>query len=345
MADRVRFGKAPEILPIPDLIRTQIESFGDFTGESWRKAEAARRQAIAEGLPDPGNTAPFGLRELFREISPITDFTGRSYELRFIVSDEAFGKPKYTVAECREQDRTYSAPLRVKATLLIKSTGEIKEQDIYFGEFPMMTPQGTFIISGTERVVVSQLVRSEGVYFTLETDATSGRQLCQGKVIPSRGAWMEFETSNRDVMSVKIDRKRKIPITTFLRAIGIGDSETLKARFEDVDTNPDHRYMASTIDKDPAHDVDGGLIEVYKRVRPGDPPTLDNARSLMANTFFSDRRYDLGRVGRYKVNKRLGLALGKSVRTLDEEDIIAMVKMIIKQIGRASCRERVYGRV
>jgi len=149
LADRVRFGKALEILPIPDLIRTQIESFGDFTGESWRKAEAARRQAIAQGLPDPGNTAAFGLRELFREISPITDFSGRSYELRFIVSDEAFGKPKYTVAECREQDRTYSAPLRVKATLLIKSTGEIKEQDIYFGEFPMMTPQGTFIISGT----------------------------------------------------------------------------------------------------------------------------------------------------------------------------------------------------
>ncbi len=330
MADRVRFGKAPEILPIPDLIRTQIESFGDFTGESWRKAEAARRQAIAQGLPDPGNTAAFGLRELFREISPITDFSGRSYELRFIVSDEAFGKPKYTVAECREQDRTYSAPLRVKATLLIKSTGEIKEQDIYFGEFPMMTPQGTFIISGTERVVVSQLVRSEGVYFTLETDATSGRQLCQGKVIPSRGAWMEFETSNRDVMSVKIDRKRKIPISTFLRAIGIGDSAALKERFADIDTNPDHQYMASTIDKDPAKSVEDGLIEVYKRVRPGDPPTLDNARSLMANTFFSDRRYDLGRVGRYKVNKRLGLTLGKSVRTLDEEDIIAMVKMLIK---------------
>src|SRR6185312_11729965 len=244
--------------------------------------------------------------------------------------DEPFGKPKYTVAECREQDRTYSAPLRIKATLLIKSTGEIKEQDIYFGEFPIMSPQGTFVISGTERVVVSQLVRSEGVYFTLDTDATSGRQLCQGKVIPSRGAWLEFETSNRDILSVKIDRKRKIPITSFLRAIGLGSNEQLLNAFADVDTNPDHAFIQATIDKDPAHSVEDGLLEVYKRVRPGDPPTLDNARSLMNNTFFNERRYDLGRVGRYKVNKRLGLTLGKALRTLDDGDIIAMVKMLIR---------------
>jgi len=330
LADRVRFGKAPEILPIPNLIRTQIESYGDFAGATWRKVEAERQRAIADGLPDPGNHAPFALKELFREISPITDFTGRSYELRFIVPDEPFGKPKYTVAECREQDRTYSAPLRIKSTLLIKETGEIKEQDIYFGEFPMMTEQGTFVISGTERVVVSQLVRSEGVYFTLDTDATSGRQLCQGKVIPSRGAWLEFETSNKDLLSVKIDRKRKIPITTFLRAVGIGDNQALRERFADVDTNPEHRYIDATIDKDPSKTTEDGLIEVYKRVRPGDPPTLENARSLMNNTFFNERRYDLGRVGRYKVNKRLGLGMVKQLRTLDEDDIVAMVKMLIR---------------
>ncbi len=330
MADRVRFGKAPEILPIPNLIRTQRDSFGDFTGENWRLAEQERLDAIQRGEPDPGNHAPFGLRELFTEISPIQDFTGKSYELRFEVPDEPFGKPKYTVAQCRDQDRTYSAPLRIKASLLIKSTGEVKEQDIYFGEFPIMTEQGTFIISGTERVVVSQLVRSEGVYFTQVQDPTTGRLLCFGKVIPSRGAWLEFETSNRDLLAVKIDRKRKIPITTFLRAVGIGTNQDVKERLADVDSEGDHHYIQSTIDKDNSPDsIEGGLIEVYKKVRPGDPPNHDNARLLMQNTFFNERRYDLGRVGRYKVNKRLALTRDKAILTLDVDDIVAMVKTMI----------------
>ncbi|MCL4508695.1 MAG: DNA-directed RNA polymerase subunit beta, partial [Chloroflexi bacterium] len=330
LAERIRFGKAPEILPVPDLIRTQLESFGDFTGENWRRAEAARREAIAKGLPDPGNSRPYGLRELFREISPITDFNGRNYELSFEVPDEPFAKPKYTPEECRKQDRTYSAQLRVRARLLIKSTGDVKEQEVYFGEFPMMTPQGTFIIVGTERVVVSQLVRSEGAYFTLDTDQTTGRLLCQGKVIPSRGAWLEFETSNRDVLSVKIDRKRKIPVTTFLRAIGFGGTETIQNLFADVDAHPDHKYIAATLAKDTAADEAKGLEEVYRRMRPGESPTTDAARNLVLNTFFNERRYDLGRVGRYKLNKRLGFPLTKEVRTLDEQDIAGMIKVMIR---------------
>ncbi|MCL5947518.1 MAG: DNA-directed RNA polymerase subunit beta [Chloroflexi bacterium] len=328
MAERIRFGKAPEILEIPQLIRTQKESFGDFTGENWRRAEAARQEAIRKGLPDPGNDRPFGLRELFEEISPITDFNGRTYELRFAVPDEPFSKPKYTVEECRKQDRTYVAQLKVKAHLLIKTTGDVKEQEIYFGEFPMMTPQGTFIIAGTERVVVSQLVRSEGAYFTLEQDSTSGRMLCQGKVIPSRGAWLEFETSNRDVLSVKIDRKRKIPVTTFLRAIGFGSDDEIKNLFLEHDR--DLRFINATLQKDAAKDEVTGLQEVYKHMRPGESPTPEAARNLVLNTFFNERRYDLGRVGRYKLNKRLHLPETKKLRTLDDQDIVGLIRLMIR---------------
>src|SRR5438128_7906169 len=188
---RQSFARISEVLPIPNLIDIQTRSFQWFMDE--------------------------GLKELFAEISPITDFTGKNLELHFL--DYSFGPPKYTEWECRERDMTYSVPLRVRTRLVAKETGEIKEQEIFMGDFPKMTDIGTFIINGAERVVVSQLVRSPGVYFTLESDPTTGRPLCYGKLIPNRGAWLEFETSNRDVMSVKVDRKRKIPITTLLRAI------------------------------------------------------------------------------------------------------------------------------
>src|ERR1700694_5846952 len=191
--ERVSFARIPDIRPMPGLIQIQLDSF------AWFKKE--------------------GLRELFEEISPIEDFTGKNLKLEFIVPPEPFGKSKYTEDECRDRDATYSAPLTVKARLTNKETGEIIEKDIFMGDFPLMTKQGTFIINGAERVLVSQLVRSPGVYFTVEEDPTSGRELCMGKLIPSRGEWLESETSSRDVMSVKVDRKRKIPVTTLLRAL------------------------------------------------------------------------------------------------------------------------------
>ncbi len=305
------YGKLPEVLDIPNLIDIQLRSF------EWFKNE--------------------GLRELFDEISPIQDFTGSRMELRF--KEYSFGEPKYSQAECRERDMTYAAPLKVKVELLIKETGEVKEQELFMGDFPLMTEHGTFIINGAERVVVSQLVRSPGVYLTLQTDPTSGRQLCFAKLIPSRGAWLEFETSNKDVIAVKVDRKRKIPITTLLRAVDeeegvpdteLGTNERLLAAFADVDTNEEHRYIQSTIDREPSTNKIEAMLEFYRRLRPGDPPTLENARTLIQSLFFNERRYDLGRVGRYKVNKRLGLQIDQKIRILTPADLRAIVREIIK---------------
>src|SRR5579884_1285767 len=194
------YSRIPEIISVPNLIQVQIDSFDWFTGGA-----------------DPESRQESGLRELFDEISPIVDFTGTRMELRFL--DYEFGEPKYSELECREKDMTYSAPLRVDVELRVKETEEIKEQTLFMGDFPLMTANGTFIINGAERVVVSQLVRSPGVYFTIEQDPTSGRDLCFAKLIPNRGAWLEFETSNKNILSVKVDRKRKIPVTTLLRAI------------------------------------------------------------------------------------------------------------------------------
>jgi DNA-directed RNA polymerase subunit beta len=226
--------------------------------------------------------------------------------------------------------------------LTIKSgeaAGEIKEQEIFMGDFPMMTPTGTFVINGAERVVVSQLVRSPGVYFELPTDPASGRRLATGKLIPSRGAWLEFETSNRDVLFTKVDRKRKIPITTLLRAVaavspgsrlGRATNDELLALFADVDTDPQHRYVQATIERDPTHNADEALLEFYRRLRPGDPPNAENARTLLNSLFFNFRRYDLGRVGRYKLNKRLRLQVPISERILTAEDLIEIVREMIR---------------
>jgi DNA-directed RNA polymerase subunit beta len=276
-----------------------------------------------------------GIKELFQEISPITDFAGKM-SLEFIVPDEPFGKPKYTEADCRLRDMTYSAPLTVKARLVKKVTaegeplGEITEQEVFMGDFPLMTDQGTFIINGAERVVVSQLVRSPGVYFTVEEDAATGRSLWGAKLIPNRGAWLEFETSVRDVLTVKVDRKRKIPVTTLLRAVGYGTDEELHELFADVDSDPDQGYLQSTLDRDPTHTQDEGLVEMYKKLRPGDPPTLENARSLISSLFFNDRRYSLNRVGRYKLNKRLGIKEETGPQILTKEDLANIVKEMIR---------------
>jgi len=283
---------------MPGLIQIQLDSF------EWFKKE--------------------GLRELFEEISPIEDFTGKNLSLEFIVPPEPFGKPKYNEDECRDRDATYSAPLNVKARLINKETGEIIEKDIFMGDFPLMTKEGTFIINGAERVVVSQLVRSPGVYFTADEDATTGRKLFAAKLIPGRGAWLEFETSNKNLLTVKIDRKRKLPITTLLRAIAslakdqyhaenldLSTDQGILDAFRDVDTDPNIRYIQATLDRDPVKREDEALLELYKKLRPGDPATIDNARSLVKNLFFNPRRYDLGGVGRYKLNRKLDLSLRK----------------------------------
>ncbi len=307
--ERRSFGKIPAVLEMPQLVQIQLDSFRWFLDE--------------------------GMRELLAEISPITDFTGKSMELSFL--DFEFGEARYTEAECRERDMTYSVPLRVKTRLLIKETGEIKDSEIFMGDFPMMTRDGTFIINGAERVVVSQLVRSPGIYFTDTEDPSTGRRLYAAKLIPNRGAWLEFETSNRDILSVKVDRKRRMPVTILLRALGYGTDEQLLDLFKEIDTHEQHRYIAATLDKEPMKGTtdekkgrDEALLELYKRIRPGDPPTRENAENLLKNLFFYARRYDLAKVGRYKLNKRLGEDPTNDTRVLTHEDIIKIVETMIR---------------
>ncbi|TMG21886.1 MAG: DNA-directed RNA polymerase subunit beta [Chloroflexi bacterium] len=306
---RKSYARIEEKLPIPNLIELQLDSFSWFIDK--------------------------GLRELFDEISPIKDFTGKVMELQFL--DYEFGPPKYTELECRTKDLTYSKPLYVNVELLIKETGEIQRQRVYMGDFPTMTDQGTFVINGAERVVVSQLVRSPGVYYSEAEDPTSGRMLFSAKVIPNRGAWLEFETNNKDQLWVKVDRKRKLAATTLLRAVGYESNEEISALFAGIDGDPEHPYVASTLDKDLTHTQQDALIEVYKKLRPGDPPTGDNARQLVESLFFNFRRYDLGRVGRYKFNKkldgvagRIGIELPREQRTITREDIAAIVGHLIE---------------
>ncbi|MGQ0607215.1 MAG: DNA-directed RNA polymerase subunit beta [Chloroflexota bacterium] len=312
---RENFSHIPEVLPLPNLIQTQTESFEWFVTT--------------------------GLRELLDEITPITDFTGKNLELHF--REFYFEEPKFNEEECRTRDLTFARPLKVEVDLVIKETDEVKHQTVFMGDFPWMTEQGTFIINGAERVVVSQLVRSPGVYYTANEDPATGRMLHAAKVIPNRGAWLEFETSNKDLLSVKVDRKRKIPVTTLLRAVGLETAEIEKI-FGPADDNPEHPYVALTLDKDPAEDQDQALIEVYKKLRPGDPPTVDNARALVTSLFFNFRRYDLGRVGRYKLNKALGDAARKlkfelpaedsanprASRVISRDDIVAIIGKLIE---------------
>jgi DNA-directed RNA polymerase subunit beta len=293
------------MLPVANLIDTQLRSF------AWFKRE--------------------GLRELFEEINPITDYTTKNYELKFL--DYEFGLPKFDKEECRNRDMTYAAPLRINTRLTIKTgenAGEIKESEVFMGDFPIMTEEGTFIINGTERVVVSQLVRSPGIYFTSAEDRASGRMLYAAKLIPNRGAWLEIETSGKDVLTVKIDRKRKIPVTTLVRALGYGSNDEIKRLFADVDNNPEHRFTESTLEKDVSTDVNDALIEMYKKIRPGDPPTVENARSLLSALFFNARRFDLSKVGRFKLNRRLGLGTDMNVRTLSNDDFLAIIRKLIE---------------
>src|SRR6266540_6434116 len=306
---RISYARIDEKLPIPNLIELQLDSFRWFVEK--------------------------GLRELFDEISPIKDFTGKVMELQFL--DYEFGPPKYSELECRTKDLTFSKPLYVNVELLIKETGEIQRQRVYMGDFPTMTDQGTFVINGAERVVVSQLVRSPGVYYSDSEDPATGRPLYSAKVIPNRGAWLEFETNNKDQLWVKVDRKRKLAATTLLHAVGYETDEEISAIFPAVDADAEHQYVGMTLEKDPTRTRNEALIEVYKKLRPGDPPTADNARQLVESLFFNFRRYDLGRVGRYKFNKkldpvagRIGIELPRTERTITREDIAAIVAHLIE---------------
>lgn len=298
---RKSYASLPQILDVPNLIKVQLDSF------QWFQEE--------------------GLKQLLEDVSPIEDFTGNRLKLSFI--DYEFRDPHHSEQECRQRDLTYSAPLYIKTRLLVKATGEIREQEIFFGDVPLMTAKGTFITSGAERVVVSQLIRSPGVYFILEEDASSGRELCRAKLIPTRGSWLEFETSNRNVISAKIDGKRRVSITTLLRAIGYSSDEQLLNLFPE-DNSPEHQFIKSVIEREPLiRDESEALIDIYKKLRPGDPPNIENARKLINNLFFNPAHYDLGKVGRYKLNKRLGLDDTKKIRALDKEDIVEITRRLI----------------
>lgn len=281
-----------------------------------------------------------GLREMFRDISPIQDFTG-NLVLEFI--DYALGEPKYPVDECKERDVTFAAPLRVRARLINKETGEVKEQEVFMGDFPLMTEKGTFIINGAERVIVSQLVRSPGVYFG-RTQDTSGKYLYSSSVIPNRGAWLEFEFDANDALYVRIDRTRKVPVTILLKALGLGNNYQLTEVFEGKES------IKNTLERDNTQNEEEALIEIYKRLRPGEPPTVDSARTLFETLFFDPKRYDLAGVGRYKLNKKLGLNYpaksikpGKdedgneipgqeAVKTLTREDVVEVVRYLLNLV-------------
>ena len=327
------YSRIPQVLDVPNLIQSQIQSY------DWFKND--------------------GLAEVYQEISPIADYTGKKYDLHF--QGHYFREPKYSPQDSKEREITFAQPLYVKTRLVMKETGEIKEQEIFMGDIPMMTHNGTFIINGAERVVVSQLVRSPGIYFVYERNPASNRNLCFAKLIPSRGAWLEFETSSKDVLSVKVDRKRKVSASTFLRALGVADDEVMLSMFTDIDTDENHKYMQSTLERDPvietkeisfkeddlkslwewlhpddeyngeaARRIAAAQVEFYRRLRPGEPPSLENSRTLIRNLFFSARRYDLGRVGRYKLNRRLGMPENAELMTLTLEDVVQVIRTMIR---------------
>ncbi len=313
---RISFAKIREPLEVPNLLALQTDSFDWLLGnEKWQaRVEQARSNARDDV---PGKS---GLEEIFEEISPIEDFQG-TMSLSF--RDHRFEPPKYSIEDCKERDITYSAPLFVTAEFMNNTTGEIKSQTVFMGDFPLMTDKGTFIINGTERVVVSQLVRSPGVYFDKSVDKTSDKDVFGAKVIPSRGAWLEFEIDKRDQVGVRVDRKRKQSVTVLLKALGWDDAKILE-EFGDYES------IRATLEKDHTTGQDDALLDIYRKLRPGEPPTREAAQTLLDNLYFNPKRYDLAKVGRYKVNKKLGveLPLGSSVLTID--DVVETIRFIVK---------------
>ncbi len=313
---RISFAKIREPLEVPNLLALQTSSFDWLVGnDGW----AARVQAdIDAGRDDVPTTS--GLEEIFEEISPIEDFSG-SMSLSF--RDHRFEPTKYSVEECKDKDMTYAAPMFVTAEFTNNTTGEIKSQTVFMGDFPMMTDKGTFVINGTERVVVSQLVRSPGVYFDRALDKVTDKETFSCKVIPSRGAWLEFEVDKRDTVGVRIDRKRRQSVTVLLKALGWDDARILE-RYGAYES------MRTTLDKDHTTGQDDALLDIYRKLRPGEPPTRESAQTLLENLFFNPKRYDLAKVGRYKVNKKLGLENPLAHGVLTEDDVVATIDYIVK---------------
>ena len=312
---RLSFAKIREPLEVPDLLALQTESFDWLLGnEKWQERVA---EALETGRNDVPETS--GLEDIFEEISPIEDFSG-SMSLSF--RESRFEEPKYSVDDCKERDQTYSAPLFVTAEFMNAETGEIKSQTVFMGDFPLMTDRGTFIINGTERVVVSQLVRSPGVYFERTPDKTSDKDVYSAKVIPSRGAWLEFEVDKRDMVGVRVDRKRKQSVTVLLKALGMTSAEILE-EFGDYES------IRATLEKDVVEDQDAALLDIYRKLRPGEPPTREAAQNLLDNLYFNPKRYDLAKVGRYKMNRKLGRDEDLSASVLLLEDIVATLKYLV----------------
>jgi DNA-directed RNA polymerase subunit beta len=313
---RISFARIKEPLEVPSLLALQTESFDWLLGNDKWQARIENEHSLGrKDLPDQS-----GLEEIFEEISPIEDFTG-TMSLSF--RDHRFEPPKYSAEECKEKDMTFSAPMFVTAEFINNSTGEIKSQTVFMGDFPLMSPKGTFIINGTERVVVSQLVRSPGVYFDRQVDKTSDKDIYSCKVIPSRGAWLEFEIDKRDAVGVRIDRKRKQSVTVLLKALGWDEAKILE-RFGSYES------MRATLEKDHTQGQDDALLDIYRKLRPGEPPTRESAQALLENLYFNPKRYDLAKVGRYKVNKKLGLNQPITQGTLTEEDIVATIEYLVK---------------
>ncbi len=304
MATRKLFSKyGPDVVEGPNLAQVQLDSYKWFLDE--------------------------GLRELLKEISPVRDWTEKEFELHFL--DYILEKPKFEERVAREKNLTYEAPLRIKVELKNKRTGKVTNQELYLGDFPLMTPRGTFIINGVERVVISQLIRSPGVFFSVAR-SNGLRNLFSAKVVPSRGAWLEFETENSGVISVRIDRKRKVPATGLLRAFGIRKDDEIKKLFADVDTDENMKYILATLAQDPSTSEEEGLVEVYRRIRPGDPATAENSKQMIHNMFFNFSRYDLSKVGRHRMNQRFGanFEISEKNRTLKPEDIVNTLKELIR---------------
>lgn len=296
--ERYSFAKIEDALEVPDLIKTQVNSYDLFLKE--------------------------GLKDVFAEISPIEDFS-ENLILEFV--DYYLGEPNYEVEECRDRDATYSAPLQVKVRLINRETGEVKEQEVFMGDFPLMTDKGTFIINGAERVVVNQLIRSSGVYFD-EERTKDGRRLISANIIPNRGAWIEFEYDKKRIVSVRVDRTRKMPSTVLFRALGYGTNMEL------LDLFNEHEVIQDTIDRDNTDSTDEALIELYKRLRPGEPPTVESATNLIDSLFFDSKRYDMAAVGRYKLNKKLEIDIDPDKRCLDKADIVETVRYLLKLIDQ-----------
>jgi DNA-directed RNA polymerase subunit beta len=313
---RLSFAKIREPLEVPNLLAMQVDSFDWLIGSPRWQARA--EALVAEGRNEVSQTS--GLAETLDEISPIEDFSG-TMSLSF--SNPRFDEPKNSIDECKMRDFTYSAPLFVTAEFINNETGEIKSQTVFMGDFPLMTNKGTFVVNGTERVVVSQLVRSPGVYFERTLDKTSDKEIFTSRVIPSRGAWLEFEVDKRDLVGVRLDRKRKQNVTVLLKALG-WTTEQILEEFGDYES------IRATLEKDHTTTQDEALLDIYRKMRPGEPPTREAAQQLLENAYFNPKRYDLARVGRYKINKKLGLDVAPNASTLTVDDIIATLKYLVR---------------